>query len=109
MRLPAVAIAAAFGSGILLGLHPVVARNAASSLLISVYFAAIAILILTVIALVRIGRLFFAVVASLHNWAKLGFMGDCVAEQPRNAVYVISLMDRGHLPLLTPVWWHVHM
>ncbi len=109
MRLPAVAIAAAFASGILLGLHPVVARNAASSLLISVYFAAIAILILTGIALVRIGRLFFAVVASLLSWAMLGFLGVCVAEQPRDADHVISLMERGQLPLKTPLRWHGHL
>src|ERR1700676_4698951 len=35
MRLPAVAIAAAFASGILLGRHPEVARNAASFLILS--------------------------------------------------------------------------
>src|SRR5260370_38069148 len=109
MRLPAVAIAAAFASGILIGLHPVVERNAASSLLISVYFAAIAILILTGIALVRIGRLLFAVVASLLSWAMLGFLGVCVAEQPRDADHVISLMERGQLPLKTPLRWHGHL
>ncbi len=64
MRLPAVAIAAAFASGILLGLHPAVARNAASSLLLSIFFVAIAVLILTGIFLVRIGRHFLAAVAS---------------------------------------------
>jgi len=37
MMLPAVAIAAAFASGILLGRQPVVARNAASSLLLSIF------------------------------------------------------------------------
>ena len=109
MRLPAVAIAAAFASGILLGLHPAVARNAASSLLLSLSFVAIAVLILTGILLVRIGRLFFAAVASLLSWAMLGFLGVCIEEQPRDADHVISLVERGLLPLKTPLRWHGHL
>lgn len=44
MRLPAVAIVAAFAGGILLGQHPAVVRNAASSLLLSISFVTIAVL-----------------------------------------------------------------
>jgi len=109
MRLPAVAIAAAFASGILLGLHPAVARNAASSLLLSIFFVAIAVLILTGIFLVRIGRHFLAAVASLLSWAMLGFLGVCIEEQPRDADHVISLVERGLLPLKTPLRWHGHL
>src|SRR2546426_12583964 len=109
MRLPAVAIAAAFASGILLGLHPAVARNAASSLLLSISFVAIAVLILTGIFLVRIGRHFLAAVASLLSWAMLGFLGVCIEEQPRDADHVISLVERGLLPLKTPLRWHGHL
>src|SRR5712664_3022572 len=105
MRLPAVAIAAVFAGGILLGLHPAVARNAASSLLLSISFLAIAVLILTGILLVRIGRLFPATVASLLSWAMLGFLGVCVAEQPRDSHHVISLMEQGRLPMKTPLRW----
>ena len=105
MRLPAVGIAAAFTGGILLGVHPVVARNGASPLL-SISFLAIAVLILTGILLVRIERLFPATVASLLSWAMLGFLGVCVAEQPRDAHHVISLVERGLLPLKTPLRWH---
>ena len=109
MRLPAVAIAAAFASGILLGLHPAVARNAASSLLLSIFFVAMAVLILTGIFLVRIGRHFLAAVASLLSWAMLGFLGVCIEEQPRDADHVISLVERGLLPLKTPLRWHGHL
>jgi len=108
MRLPAVGIAAAFAGGILLGVHPMVARNGASPLL-SISFLAIAVLILTGILLVRIGRLFSATVASLLSWAMLGFLGVCVAEQPRDAHHVISLMEQGRLPLKTPLRWHGHL
>jgi hypothetical protein len=56
MRLPAVAIAAAFACGIALGLHPAVARNAAS-LLLSSSFVTIAVLVLTGFLFMAIGRL----------------------------------------------------
>ncbi len=109
MRLPAVAIAAVFASGILVGLHPAVARNASSSLLLSIFFITIAVLILTGILFLRIGRLFFAAVASLLSWGMLGFLGVCIAEQPRDADHVISLVERGLLPLKTPLRWHGHL
>jgi len=109
MRLPAVAIAAAFASGILLGLHPAVARNAASSLLLPIFFVAIGVLLLAGILFVRIGRLFFAAGASLLSWAMLGFLGVCIAEQPRDANHVISLVERGQLPVKTPLRWHGHL
>ncbi len=75
MRQPAVAIAAAFACGIVLGLHPTVARNAASLLLVfscsplllSSSFVTIAVLVPTGMHLVRIGRLFLATSAPL--WA----------------------------------------
>jgi competence protein ComEC len=106
MRLPAVAIAAAFAGGILFGLHPVIARNAASSLLLSILFVAIAVLILSGILLVGIGRLFSAIFASLLSWAMLGFLAVCIEVQPRDADHVISLAERGLLPLKTPLRWH---
>jgi len=109
MRLPAVAIAAAFASGILLGLHPAVARNAASSLLLSILFVGITVLLLSGILFVRIGRLVFAVGASLLSWAMLGLLGVCIAEQPRSADHVISLMERGQVPLKMPLRWHGHL
>ncbi len=109
MRLPAVAIAAAFASGILLGLHPAVARNAVSSLLLSILFVGITVLLLSGILFVWIGRLVFAVGASLLSWAMLGLLGVCIAEQPRSADHVISLMERGQVPLKMPLRWHGHL
>jgi hypothetical protein len=109
MRLPAVAIAAAFACGIALGLHPAVARNAASSFLLSSSFARIAVLVLTGILLVKVGRLFLAAVASLVSWVLLGFLGVCIAEQPRDADHVISLVEQGRFPLKTPLRWRGHL
>ena len=100
MRLPAVAIAAAFACGILLGLHPVVARNATSLLILSCSFAIIAVLVVTGLLFVKTSRLFLAAIASFLSWVLLGFLGVCIAEQPRDADYVISLIGQGRLPYM---------
>lgn len=109
MRLPAVAIAAAFACGVALGLHPAVARNASSFLLLSSAFIATALLIAAGVLLVRNERVLLAAVASLLSWAGLGFAGTCVAEQPRGANEVISLVEQGRLSLKTPLRWHGHL
>ena len=106
MRLPAVAIAAGFASGILLGLHPAVARNAASFFILSCSFAIVAVLIFTGMYFVKIERLTLAAIASLLSWAWLGFLGACISEQPRDANYVLSLIEKGRIPLKTPLRWH---
>jgi competence protein ComEC len=109
MRLPAVAIVAAFARGILLGLHPAVVRNAASLLLFTSSFAAIAVLVLTGIFFVRIGRVFLAAAFSLFIWIFLGLLGVCIAEQPRHADHVASLVEQGRFSLKTPLRWHGHL
>jgi hypothetical protein len=103
MRLPAVAIAAAFACGIALGLYPAIARNAGSHILLSSFFIFIGVLILAGIILVRIGRLFLATVASLLGWVLLGSLGAFIAEQPRHPKHVISLLEQGRLPLKIPL------
>ena len=57
----------------------------------------------------KIGRLFLAAAASPLTWVLLGFLGVCIAEQPRAADHVISLVEQGHLPLGTPLRWHGHL
>ena len=105
MRLPAVAIAAAFACGIVLGLHPAVVRGASSVLLLSTCFVAGIVLILAGIVLERFGRLFPAAVISFLSWVMLGFLGACVAEQPLPANHVTSLVEHGQLRLETPLRW----
>jgi len=68
----------------------------------------IAVLVLTGILLVKIGRLLLAAATSLLTWVLLGFLGVCIAEQPRAADHVISLVEQGHLPLGTPLRGHGH-
>lgn len=109
MRLPAVAIATAFACGIVLGLHPAVGRNASSHILLSSFFIFIGVFVLAGIIFVKIRHLFLATVASLLSWILLGFAGVCIAEQPRDADHVTSLVEQGRLPLKTPLRWHGHL
>lgn len=105
MRLPAAAIAAAFACGIALGLHPKIAQNASHPALLIVSFVAAVILILAGIVLLQIGRFLIASAISLLTWTLLGFLGACIAEQPRPADHVISLVEEVHIQLKTPLRW----
>jgi len=109
MKLPAMAIAAAFASGIVLGLHPAVARHTLSIAFLSLSFVAVALLVMTGIVLLQSGRVFSAAAASLLCWVFLGCLGACVAEQPRPANHVLSLVGQGRIRLGTPLRWHGHL
>lgn len=106
MRLPAVAIAVAFASGIVVGLHPAVVRSASSVYLLLACFVAGFLFILTGIVLARSDRVFAAAVISFLSWTLLGFLGACIAEQPLPANHVTSLVEHGQLRLETPLRWH---
>jgi uncharacterized protein DUF4131 len=109
MKLPAVAIAAAFASGIALGLHPAVLPHITSAFFLTVFIAASLVLILAGLVLTRMERLFPAAIASLLCWGLLGFLGACVAEQPRPANQVSSLLEQKRLSLESPLRWHGYL
>jgi len=106
MKLPAMAITAAFTSGITLGLHPAVARNASSLTLLTCACLAAALLVGAGILLLKFGQLFPAAAASLLTWVLLGFLGAIVAEQPRPADHILSLVEQGRIPLHIPLRWY---
>ena len=58
------------------------------------------------VVLVRIGLLFPAVVFSALSWLILGVLGAGIANQPRTANYVLSLVESGRVDLKTPLRWH---
>ena len=109
MRLPAVAIAALFACGAVLGQMNWFARGVSSHVFFSIGFVALAILICAGICLVRIGRLFPAAAISALSWLILGVMGAGIGNQPRPADYVLSLVEAGRLDLKTPLRWHGHL
>jgi len=109
MRLPAVAIAAAFASGIAMGLHPTAARNASSVFALAIGFLASAVFVLAGLLLLRFNCLFAAALLSLMSWVSLGILGACIAGQPLPADHVTRLTESGRLPLQTPLRWHGHL
>ena len=105
MKLPAVAIAAAFAGGIGLGLHPAVVPHVTSVFLLSACFVGELFLIAAGLTFARIERLFPAAAISLLTWVLLGFLEVCVAEQPRPANHITSLLEQKRLSLESPLRW----
>ncbi|MGB8476241.1 MAG: hypothetical protein WCE61_19335 [Candidatus Acidiferrum sp.] len=89
MRLPAVAIAALFACGVVLGQAPWFAERVSSHVYIAIGFALAAILICCGIFLTKFARLFPAAVFSALSWIILGALGAGIANQPRPADYVL--------------------
>ena len=64
------------------------------------------ILICAGMVLARIGRLFPAATFSILSWIILGVLGAGIANQPRPADYILSLVEAGRVDLKTPLRWH---
>ena len=105
MKLPAVAIASAFACGIVLGLHPAVLPHATSVFFLSACFLGALVFIVAGLGLATMARLFPAAMFSAASWILLGFLGACVAEQPRPADHVTSLLEQKRLALASPLRW----
>ena len=106
MKLPAVAIAALFACGVVLGQTPWLAGRISSHTYLTIGFAGAGILICAGIFLARIGRLFRAATFSILSWIILGVLGAGVANLPRPADYILSLVEAGRVDLKTPLRWH---
>jgi hypothetical protein len=106
MRLPAVVIAALFACGVVLGQTLWFAHRDFSHAYLLTGFASVAFLIGSGIVLVRIGLLLPAAVFSALSWLILSVLGAGIANQPRTANYVLSLVEAGRADLKTPLRWH---
>jgi competence protein ComEC len=106
MKLPAVAIAALFACGIVLGQAAWIAEGISSHAFLTIGFISTAILVFGGILLTKIGRLFSAAFVSALSWLLLGLLGAGIASQPRPADYVLSLVEAGRVDLKTPLRWH---
>ena len=74
MKLPAVAIAAVFIGGILLGLYPPIANHAVPHVPLVLSFAACSCLVLARLMLVQWQQLALGTVASMLSWLMLGVL-----------------------------------
>ncbi|MCU1239422.1 MAG: internalization-related competence protein ComEC/Rec2 [Candidatus Acidoferrum typicum] len=105
MKLPAVAITAAFACGVALGLWPPISRLATShSYLAGGFLSAVLLVIAGMISLNR-ARLAGAAVVSGVSWILLGVLGAWICEQPVPSSHVTRLIESGRIDLHTPLRW----
>jgi competence protein ComEC len=104
MRIPAVALAAAFSGGILLGRgwHP--ARG-----VLGISFLLIFSLVIAALLLAWRNRIFSAATFSLAGWVCLGAIGMSVASRPLPEEHVLSRIAAGQIELKTPLRWYGHL
>jgi competence protein ComEC len=101
MRIPAVAIAAAFAGGILLGreLHLSSSGLGISCLVV------FSLLIAALLFAWRV-KLWTAASCSLLGWVCLGAIGMSVASRPLPAEHILSRISSGEIELKTPLRWY---
>jgi hypothetical protein len=89
MKIPAVALAAAFGGGIVLGLQPHISSHLSSRLFLILAILGIAAVVCLALALTLWERLVAAGILSLGCWIALGMVAACVAQRPVAADHVL--------------------
>ena len=104
--MPAVVIAAAFASGILLGLSHVVAPHAVMHPFLVKVVAAVCGLLALSFFLAWRGFLGLAASTSLLCWIGLGMLAACLSQQPLPAEHILSRLAAKQVPLRTPLRWH---
>jgi len=103
MKLPAVALAASFAGGILLGLQPVVARHATSRTLLAFFAVFLLVCLLAALLLTRREKLWPAASCSLAAWVVLGVFAACATEQPLPPDHILSRMAAGQISGKVPL------
>jgi hypothetical protein len=84
MKLPAVAIAAAFACGIALGLCPAIGRNVSSTAFLVFLSSVVALFLLAGFLLLRLGHVHAAAGSSLLCWFALGTYPGWSSRLPEN-------------------------
>ena len=106
MKIPAVALAAAFVGGIVLGLQPQIASHINSRLFLMPAILGTAAVVCVALALTLRERLVAAGVFSLACWVALGALAVSVAVRPLSADHVLRRIATGTVELDTPLRWH---
>lgn len=106
MKLPALAIAAAFVCGIVLGLCPPFASRAVAHVFLIDGFVVTGLFILAGILLTRLGRLVLSAAGSMLSWILLGVLSAGIAQQPLPPDHIVTLVDDGRVNIHTPLTWH---
>ena len=106
MKLPALAITAAFACGIALGLCQPVALVATSRAWLAAGFLTSGFLSVVAIALLNRSRFIEAAITSGVCWIFLGTLAALISGQPLPATHIIRLIDAGRINLHTPLRWY---
>jgi competence protein ComEC len=106
MKLPAVAIAAAFAVGIAFGLRPAVAAHASSRELLVGLFIFAALALIAASLFIWRERVWFAGFVAVACWMSLGTVGMLLNEQPPASSYVLSVVQNRAVDLRSPLRWH---
>jgi competence protein ComEC len=105
VKLPALAITAAFACGVALGLYPPILRLATSHFYPAAGFLfAVCFLF---IGMVLLKRARFAAAAGVSGvaWILLGLLAALISEQPFPSSHVTCLIENGRIDLRTPLRW----
>lgn len=103
MKLPAVALAACFAGGILLGLRPAVAIHATLKHFVAIVLVFLLVCLVAAILFIWREKLWVAASFSLAGWILLGVFAACLAEQPLPAEHVVSRMAAGQISSKVPL------
>ena len=106
MKLPAVAIAASFVCGIVLGLSTWFARASGSHSFLLGCCGVAGVSIVAGMVLLRLHRLALSATASLLAWVALGVLSAGIAQQPLPSDHVVRLVDGDQLDLHSPLRWY---
>jgi len=106
MKIPAVAIAAAFASGILLGRVGSLPTLLPVRGVLAGCFALVFLLLVSSLLLALRGRVSPAAVLSLTSWCGLGVIGIGIASRPLPMEHVLARLAAGEIELKTPLRWH---
>ena len=106
MKIPAVAIAAAFAGGILFGLHPWFARHISSSgFLVTAALCSAAALAVGLYLSLR-NHLLLGGVTSLFSWMLLGAFACCLSQQPLPTKHISNRIVADDINLKSPLKWY---
>jgi peptidoglycan/LPS O-acetylase OafA/YrhL len=109
MRLPAVALAASFAGGILLGYQPFASQHANARAYLAALLIGISLAISAALFLAARNHTPLAGMTALLCWAALGVLAAALAQKPLPAEHVLRRLTAGQLSLKSPLRWHGHL
>jgi competence protein ComEC len=106
MKLPAVAITAAFAGGICLGLSEFLSKTSSYRSLAAVLAVGILFFLFAGSLLAWRDWLWPAAILSITAWLGLGIFAGSLANRPLPADHILSLLSKAEIPQKTPLRWH---